>query len=82
MAYPFEMVKRGGVEVEGEIALEDINQKMIMRPAKAIPHPVGDCVDPPCVSARGFGISGKEVVAVTRIHTQGRGSIIIVRTKG
>ncbi|XP_028759415.1 uncharacterized protein LOC114718298 isoform X2 [Neltuma alba] len=80
IAYPFEMVKRGGAD--GETVLEDINQQMRMSPAKPIPHPVRDRVRVPCDSDRGFGISGKAVVALTRIHTQGTGSITIVRTKG
>ncbi|XP_028800533.1 uncharacterized protein LOC114755823 [Neltuma alba] len=80
IAYPFEMVKRGGAN--GETVLEDINQQMRMSPAKPIPHPVRDRVRVPCDSDRGFGISGKAVVALTRIHTQGTGSITVVRTEG
>lgn len=81
IAYPFEIVKRG--RVEGETGLEDINREMQMRPMKAIPHPVRDGKGVvSCISDRGFGMSGKAVVALTRIHTQGTGSITIVRTKG
>ena len=84
IAYPFELVKSGGVE--GETTLEDINNHMLMSPSKPIPHPVslcmGDSVAQPFPSARSFGMSGKEVIALTRIHTQGRGSITIMRTKG
>ncbi|XP_020238920.1 uncharacterized protein LOC109817881 isoform X2 [Cajanus cajan] len=79
IAYPFELVKPGGVE--GETTLKDINHQMLMSPTKPIPHPVGDPLTHSCISTRGFGISGK-AVAVTRIHTQGRGSITIIRTKG
>ncbi|KAI9100293.1 hypothetical protein K1719_024511 [Acacia pycnantha] len=80
IAYPFEIMKRG--KAEGETVLEDINRQMRMSPAKPIPHPVRDRVGVPCISDRGFGISGKAVVALTRVHTQGTGSITIVRTKG
>lgn len=80
IAYPFELVKPGGVE--GETTLKDINNQMLMSPSKPIPHPVGNSVTHPCISARGYGISGKVVTALTRIHTQGRGSITIIRTKG
>ncbi|XP_057433600.1 uncharacterized protein LOC130726362 isoform X2 [Lotus japonicus] len=80
IAYPFELVKPGGVE--GETTLKDINHQMLMNPSKPIPHPVGDLVTHPCISTSGFGISGKKVAALTRIHTKGRGSITIVRTKG
>ncbi|KAK7305653.1 hypothetical protein VNO77_43560 [Canavalia gladiata] len=81
IAYPFELVKRGGIE--GETTLKDINHQMLMSPSKPIPHPVqADSITHPCISNRGFGISGKAVAALTRIHTQGRGSITIIRTKG
>ncbi|MED6159044.1 hypothetical protein PIB30_038739 [Stylosanthes scabra] len=85
IAYPFEIVKAGGVE-EGETTLKDINNQMLMSPSKPIPHPVANLSNThpyACISARnGYGISGKVVTALTRIHTQGRGSITIIRTKG
>ncbi|MED6143272.1 hypothetical protein PIB30_004776 [Stylosanthes scabra] len=85
IAYPFEIVKAGGVE-EGETTLKDINKQMLMSPSKPIPHPVANLSNThpyACISARnGYGISGKVVTALTRIHTQGRGSITIIRTKG
>lgn len=81
IAYPFDLVKRRGVE--GETTLKDINEQIVMSPAKPIPHPVPHSVtSSPSFSARSFGMSGKEVVALRRIHTQGRGSITIMRTKG
>lgn len=80
IAYPFELVKRGGVE--GETTLKDINERMLMSPTKPIAHPVPDSAISRSISARGFGMSGKAVVALTRIHTQGTGSITIMRTKG
>ncbi|XP_027334477.1 uncharacterized protein LOC113849077 [Abrus precatorius] len=80
IAHPFELVKPGGVE--GETTLKDINHQMLTSPSKRIPHPVENNVTRSCISNRGFGISGKAVTALTRIHTQGRGSITIIRTKG
>ncbi|KAF7816304.1 Protein XRI1 [Senna tora] len=80
IAYPFELVKPGGME--GVTTLKDINEQMVMSPAKPIPHPVRDSATSPSFSAPNFGMSGKAVVALTRIHTQGRGSITIMRTKG
>ncbi|XP_034682794.1 protein XRI1-like isoform X2 [Vitis riparia] len=80
IAYPFDVVKPGGVE--GDVTLKDINHRILMRPKRPIPHPVGDYAAHPCASpASGFGISGKSVVALTKIHTQGGGTITIVRTK-
>lgn len=80
VVYPFALVKPGGVE--GDITLNDINERILMPPTRPVRHPVGDFACRPCVSADGPGLSGKAVVALTRIHTQGRGTITIIRTKG
>ncbi|KAF9623416.1 hypothetical protein IFM89_003000 [Coptis chinensis] len=80
VAYPFEMVKPGGLK--GEVTLNEINERIMMRPTRTIRHPVGDLACNPRVLARGFGPSGKAVVAVTRIHTQGRGTVTIIKTRG
>ncbi|KAI3925452.1 hypothetical protein MKW92_048666 [Papaver armeniacum] len=81
VAYPFNVVKPGGIE--GDVTLSDINNRLLMPPTRPIKHPVGDmaCL-PVCVSTGGPGLSGKAVVAFTRIHTQGRGTVTIIRTKG
>ncbi|TKY56666.1 XRI1 protein [Spatholobus suberectus] len=82
IAYPFKLVKSGGVE--GEATLKDINHQILTTPSasKPIPHPVKDFVTHPCKLVRGrLGLSGKEVASLTRIHTRGRGSITIIRTK-
>ncbi|XP_027368482.1 uncharacterized protein LOC113874458 [Abrus precatorius] len=81
IAYPFELVKGGGVEAE--TTLKDINNQILMTPSasKPIPHLVEDPMTHPCKFAKGFGWSGKAVASFTRIHTRGRGSIIIIRTK-
>ncbi|XP_010245831.1 PREDICTED: protein XRI1-like isoform X2 [Nelumbo nucifera] len=80
VAYPFALVKPGGVE--GDVTLNDINQRILMPPTRPVRHPVGDFACRPCVSPSGTGLSGKAVVALTRIHTQGRGTITIIRTRG
>ncbi|KAL5760727.1 hypothetical protein ACOSP7_019221 [Xanthoceras sorbifolium] len=80
VVYPFALVKPGGVE--GDVTLNDINERILMPPTRPVRHPVGDFACRPCVSADGPGLSGKAVVALTRIHTQGRGTITIIRTKG
>lgn len=79
--YPFALVKPGWEE--GDVTLNDINKRMLMPPTRPIRHPVGDFACHPCVSQpHGPGLSGKAVVALTRIRTLGRGTITIIRTKG
>ncbi|CAI9774701.1 unnamed protein product [Fraxinus pennsylvanica] len=81
VVYPFDFVKPGGFE--GDVTLDDINERILMPPSRPVRHPVGDFACRPLVSsADGLGLSGKAVVALTRIHTQGRGTITIIRTKG
>lgn len=80
VVYPFALVKPGGEE--GDVTLHDINERILMPPTRPVRHPVGDFACRPCVSADGPGLSGKAVVALTRIHTQGSGTITIIRTKG
>ncbi|KAI4373178.1 hypothetical protein MLD38_011335 [Melastoma candidum] len=79
VAYPFALVKPGGSE--GIVTLEDINARIHMTPTRPVRHPVGDFACRP--HGEGRGPSGKAVVGLTRLHTQGgRGSITIIRTKG
>ncbi|XP_008789214.2 uncharacterized protein LOC103706774 [Phoenix dactylifera] len=80
VVYPFAVVKPGGLE--GDVTLDDINARILMRPARPVHHPVGDFAGGPCVSADGPGLSGKAVASLTRIHTKGRGTITIIRTRG
>ncbi|KAJ6827010.1 uncharacterized protein M6B38_370145 [Iris pallida] len=81
VVYPFAVVKPGGVE--GDVTLADINERMLMRPTRPVKHPVGEFAFRPCVTGDGGpGLSGKAVVGLTRIHTQGRGTITIIRTRG
>lgn len=80
VAYPFAVVKPGGVD--GDVTLNDINERILMRPTRPVRHPVGEFACHPCVSGDGLGLSGKAVVALTRIHTGGRGTVTIIRTRG
>ncbi|CAN0890995.1 Protein XRI1 [Linum grandiflorum] len=85
VAYPFALVKPGGEE--GEITINDINKRILMAPTRPVRHPVGKYACRPCVSstttAAVAGLSGKAVVALTRIYTQGgKGTVTIIRTKG
>ncbi|WCJ33705.1 hypothetical protein M5689_015053 [Euphorbia peplus] len=80
VVYPFALIKPGGIE--GDMTINDINRRILMPPTRPVRHPVGDFACRPIVSATGPGLSGKAVVALTRIHTQGRGTITIIRTKG
>ncbi|KAI4340272.1 hypothetical protein MLD38_025125 [Melastoma candidum] len=79
VAYPFVLVKPGGSE--NDVTLEDINARILMTPPRPVRHPVGDFAYRPYRG--GPGLSGKVVVGLTRLNTQGgRGSITIIRTKG
>ncbi|ESQ33109.1 hypothetical protein EUTSA_v10004908mg [Eutrema salsugineum] len=80
VVYPFGLVKPGAREED--VTLNDINKKILMPSARPVRHPVGDFASRPCISTHGPGLSGKAVVALTRIQTQGRGTITIIRTKG
>ncbi|KAL1832733.1 hypothetical protein ACET3Z_002384 [Daucus carota] len=80
VVYPFDVVKPGGTE--GDMTLNDINERISMPPTRPVMHPVGDFACKPIMSPEGPGLSGKPVVALTRVQTQGRGTITIIRTKG
>ncbi|KAL8535784.1 hypothetical protein ACS0TY_011430 [Phlomoides rotata] len=80
VVYPFALVKPGGFE--GDATLNDINERILMPPSRAVRHPVGDFACRPLVSPDGPGLSGKAVVAFTKIQTRGRGTITIIRTRG
>lgn len=79
VVYPFAVVKPGGIE--GDMTLNDINERISMTPTRPVRHPVGDFACRPVASPHGHGLSGKAVVALTKIQTQGRGTITIIRTK-
>ncbi|KAI3731657.1 hypothetical protein L1987_62846 [Smallanthus sonchifolius] len=79
VVYPFALVKPGGFK--GDMTLNDINERILMPPTRPVRHPVGDFACRPLVSLDGPGLSGKAVVALTRIQTHGSGTITIIRTK-
>ncbi|KAJ4760170.1 Protein XRI1 [Rhynchospora pubera] len=76
---PFVVVKPGGME--GCVTLDEINRKLLTRPAKPVRHPVGEFACVPRVSTSGPGLSGKTVVSLVRIYTRGKGTITIIRTR-
>uniref|UniRef100_A0A1J3K427 Protein XRI1 n=1 Tax=Noccaea caerulescens TaxID=107243 RepID=A0A1J3K427_NOCCA len=80
VVYPFGVVKPGGREED--VTLNDINKRILMPSARPVRHPVGAFACRPCLSAHGPGLSGKAVVAFTKIQTLGNGTITIIRTKG
>lgn len=77
---PFALLKPDGLD--GGATLADINARLLMRPARPVRHPVGEFACAPRVSADQPGISGKAVSSFTRLHTPGRGTITIIRTRG
>ncbi|KAL6656109.1 hypothetical protein ACP70R_006935 [Stipagrostis hirtigluma subsp. patula] len=77
---PFALLKPDGLD--GGATLADINARILMRPSRPVRHPVGEFACAPRVSADAPGISGKAVSSFTRLHTPGRGTITIVRTRG
>lgn len=82
MLYPFAVVKPLGLDGGGTTTLNDVNQRILKRPAKPVRHPVGPFACSPAVSTHGLGLSGKAVVSLTRIRTGGKGTITIIRTSG
>ncbi|XP_068663464.1 protein XRI1-like [Aristolochia californica] len=80
IVYPFAWVKPGGVE--GDVTLNEINARILRRPNRPVRHPIGEFACLPFCSPDGPGLSGKSVVALTRVHTHGNGTITIIRTRG
>uniref|UniRef100_J3MXZ4 Protein XRI1 n=1 Tax=Oryza brachyantha TaxID=4533 RepID=J3MXZ4_ORYBR len=68
--------------LDGGATLADINARILMRPSRPVHHPVGEFACVPRVSADKPGLSGKTVSGFTRLHTPGRGTITIIRTRG
>ncbi|CAN6239278.1 unnamed protein product [Urochloa humidicola] len=80
--YPFAVVKPLGLDDGRMTTLDDVNQRILKRPARPVRHPVGQFACGPAVTAHGLGLSGKAVVSLTRIRTGGKGTITIIRTRG
>ncbi|CAM6015725.1 unnamed protein product [Sphagnum balticum] len=83
IVYPFALVKPSGAQ--GDVTLNDINQRILSPPPKPLPQQQPSAVSEdkspqPLVS--GSGLSGKSIVACTKIHTEGNGTITIMRTRG
>ena len=78
---PFAVLKPDGLD--GGATLAEINARNLMRPARPVRHPVGEYACAPRVlSVDVPGISGRAVSGFTRLHTPGRGTITIMRTRG
>lgn len=76
VVYPFALVKP--CEIQGDVTLKDINQRInIASPSKTFSEP-SNKVPPSCTSSP---FLGKSVLAVTKIHTEGKGTITIMRTR-
>ncbi|XP_049932923.1 protein XRI1-like isoform X2 [Nymphaea colorata] len=78
VAYPFTLIKPCGMQ--GAVTLSDINQRILTPPASMSKYKKSkDAASSYPTSA----FSGKPVVALTKIQTEGgKGSITIMRTKG
>ncbi|AQK75311.1 hypothetical protein ZEAMMB73_Zm00001d018227 [Zea mays] len=79
--YPFAVVKPLGLDDGRMTTLDDVNQRILKRPARPVRHPVGPFAFGPAVSAHGLSLSGKAVVSLTKIRTRGNGTITIIRTR-
>ncbi|XP_047046493.1 putative protein TPRXL [Lolium rigidum] len=78
---PFAVLKPDGLD--GGATLADINARILMRPARPVRHPVGEYACAPRALAVDVpGISGRAVSGFARLHTAGRGTITIMRTRG
>ncbi|XP_039791566.1 uncharacterized protein LOC120657332 isoform X2 [Panicum virgatum] len=80
--YPFAVVKPLGLDDGRMTTLDDVNQRILKRPARPVRHPVGPFACGPAVTAHGIGLSGKAVVSLTKIRTGGKGTITVIRTRG
>lgn len=80
VAYPFTLLKPCGVQ--GDVTLNDINQRILMPQSRLTDRHHGKYYDTTLQSESSPAFSGKAVVALTKIHTEGKGSITIMRTKG
>ncbi|KAH0448779.1 hypothetical protein IEQ34_022579 [Dendrobium chrysotoxum] len=70
VAYPFAVLKP--TELEGDLTLTEINERVLRRPTRPMKHPVGEfaCLSWVPDDGRGVGLSSKAVVGLTRIHTK------------
>lgn len=81
VALPFAMLKPSAAQ--GDVTLNDINKRLLSpppTPGDIKPFSLLNEKKPPTLP--GAGLSGKSVVTCTKIHTEGAGTITIMRTKG
>lgn len=90
VAYPFAVLKPSGAQ--GDVTLHDINQRILSSPdcsekgvagaRKKKKRSVNNRPSSSSSSSVGaLSTSGRAVVALTTIHTQGKGTITIMRTR-
>eukprot|EP00250_Pteridium_aquilinum_P020937 c24990_g1_i2 orf=554-937(+) len=75
IVYPFALVKPCGIK--GDATLKDINQRINMASPSQSSFKQSNTPSPSATSP----FSGKPVLAVTKIHTEGKGTITIMRTR-
>lgn len=73
LVYPFALVKPSGIQ--GDVTLQDINQRIKMAPSSAT------CAAKGSLKSLASPLSGKSVVGLTKIQTEGKGTITILRTR-
>jgi hypothetical protein len=78
VTYPFALLKP--YSAEGAVTLNDINKRLLSLPPRPVQGTIPIKERP--LAQLGSGLSGKSVVACTKIHTEGNGTITIMRTKG
>jgi hypothetical protein len=79
VVFPFALVKPSAAQ--GDVTLNDINRHLLCPPPMPVQNAnATNIAKPPAQS--GAGLSGKSVVACTKIHTEGNGTITIMRTRG
>ena len=80
VAYPFNLVKPNSAH--GDVTLHDINQRIKSPSPRPTPRRLPSKEEQKSPAQSGSGLSGKAVVACTKIHTEGNGTITIMRTRG
>jgi hypothetical protein len=78
VTYPFALLKP--YSAEGAVTLNDINKRLLSLPPRPVQGTIP--INERSLAQLGSGLSGKSVVACTKIHTEGNGTITIMRTKG
>ena len=74
LAYPFALLKPSAIQ--GDLTLHDINRRINREPLTS------RTTSRECKSTLPSPLSGKSVLALTRIYTEGKGTITIMKTRG